>query len=59
VRSSVDKCVRVSISHETEVNVLAINKYFPQGIILCILFVRSCHSEFCNQKHFSYRWLWK
>jgi hypothetical protein len=52
VRSLVDKCVRGSIILETEVNVLVINKYFPQGIILFILFGRSCNSEFCNQKHF-------
>jgi hypothetical protein len=29
VRSSIDKCVRGSIVHETEVKVIAINKYFP------------------------------
>lgn len=29
VRSSIDICVRGSISHETEVTVIAINKYFP------------------------------
>jgi hypothetical protein len=30
VRSSVDKCVTSSVSHETEVNVLTIIKNFPE-----------------------------
>lgn len=47
-----DKCVKSSISHEIEVNVFAINKYFPWGIISFILVGRRFHSQFCNQKHF-------
>ena len=52
MRSLDDKCVKSSISHEIEVNVFAINKYFLWGIISFILVGRSCHSQFCNQKRF-------